>query len=181
MSASKLPAEVVNELLHAAADAAIVTDADGRIVFANRGAETLFGYAAEELVEDSEFVDDAAAAIRTVADDLGTLVRQGAASAGPSSAGTSDESTGATATPSADGDQDDDAVEPNSAPDVTGNIAWHASTFSRFPGRSIPAGDLQPLGKPWPPTVVTRPSWKRVWKDLSPRFHIGGALRGTRS
>jgi PAS domain S-box-containing protein len=37
MSASKLPAEVVNELLHAAADAAIVTDADGRIVFANRG------------------------------------------------------------------------------------------------------------------------------------------------
>jgi protein-histidine pros-kinase len=50
MSASKLPAEVVNELLHAAADAAIVTDADGRIVFANRGAESLFGYPAEELV-----------------------------------------------------------------------------------------------------------------------------------
>ena len=51
MSASKLPAEVVNELLHAAADAAIVTDADGRILFANRGAETLFGYPAEELAE----------------------------------------------------------------------------------------------------------------------------------
>lgn len=50
MSASRLPAEVVNELLHAAADAAIVTDADGRIVFVNRGAETLFGYVAEELV-----------------------------------------------------------------------------------------------------------------------------------
>jgi PAS domain S-box-containing protein len=50
MSASRLPAEVVNELLHAAADAAIVTDADGRIVFVNRGAEALFGYAAEELV-----------------------------------------------------------------------------------------------------------------------------------
>ena len=50
MSASKLPAEVVNELLHAAADAAIVTDSDGRIVFANRGSESLFGYAAEELV-----------------------------------------------------------------------------------------------------------------------------------
>jgi PAS domain S-box-containing protein len=50
MSASRLPAEVVNELLHAAADAAIVTDGDGRIVFVNRGAETLFGYAAEELV-----------------------------------------------------------------------------------------------------------------------------------
>jgi len=50
MSASRLPAEVVNELLHAAADAAIVTDGDGTIVFLNRGAETLFGYAAEELV-----------------------------------------------------------------------------------------------------------------------------------
>ena len=50
MSASRLPAEVVNELLHAAADAAIVTDGDGRIVFVNRGAETLFGYSAEELV-----------------------------------------------------------------------------------------------------------------------------------
>ena len=50
MSASKLPAEVVNELLHAAADAAIVTDAEGRMVFVNRGAEALFGYPAEELV-----------------------------------------------------------------------------------------------------------------------------------
>ena len=50
MSASRLPAEVVNELLHAAADAAIVTDGDGRIVFVNRGAETLFEYSAEELV-----------------------------------------------------------------------------------------------------------------------------------
>lgn len=50
MSASRLPSEVVNELLHAAADAAVVTDGDGRIVFLNRGAETLFGYAAEELV-----------------------------------------------------------------------------------------------------------------------------------
>jgi len=49
MSASRLPAEVVNELLHAAADAAIVTDGEGRIVFVNRGAEELFGYAAEEL------------------------------------------------------------------------------------------------------------------------------------
>jgi len=50
MSANRLPAEVVNALLHAAADAAIVTDADGTIVFLNRGAETLFGYPAEELV-----------------------------------------------------------------------------------------------------------------------------------
>ena len=50
MPASRLPAEVVNELLHAAADAAIVTDGDGRIVFINRGAERLFGYPADELV-----------------------------------------------------------------------------------------------------------------------------------
>jgi protein-histidine pros-kinase len=50
MSASRLPAEVVNELLHAAADPAVVTDSDGRMVFVNRGAEALFGYAAEELV-----------------------------------------------------------------------------------------------------------------------------------
>ncbi len=50
MSANRLPAEVVNELLHAAADAAIVTDSDGRIVFVNRGAEVLFGYAADEIV-----------------------------------------------------------------------------------------------------------------------------------
>ena len=50
MSASRLPAEVVNELLHAAADPAVVTDGDGRMVFVNRGAEALFGYAAEELV-----------------------------------------------------------------------------------------------------------------------------------
>ena len=50
MSASRLPAEVVNELLHAAADAAIVTDGDGRIVFVNRGAEVMFEYSAEEMV-----------------------------------------------------------------------------------------------------------------------------------
>ena len=50
MSASELPAEVVNELLHAAADPAVVTDNDGNIVFLNRGAETLFGYSPEELL-----------------------------------------------------------------------------------------------------------------------------------
>jgi protein-histidine pros-kinase len=49
MPASKLPAEVVNELLHAAADAAVVTDGDGRIVFVNRAAENMFGYEAAEL------------------------------------------------------------------------------------------------------------------------------------
>jgi len=53
MSASRLPAEVVNELLHAAADAAIVTDSDGRIVFVNRGAEVLFGYTAEDIVGET--------------------------------------------------------------------------------------------------------------------------------
>lgn len=50
MSANKLPSEVVNELLHAAADPALVTDESGNIVFVNRGAETLFGYSPEELV-----------------------------------------------------------------------------------------------------------------------------------
>ena len=53
MSASELPAEVVNELLHAAADPAVVSDKNGRIVFLNRGAETLFGYSPEELVGQS--------------------------------------------------------------------------------------------------------------------------------
>ena len=50
MSTIQLPAEVVNELLHAAADAAVVTDRKGRIVYINRGAELLFGYEAEELL-----------------------------------------------------------------------------------------------------------------------------------
>jgi protein-histidine pros-kinase len=50
MPASKLPAEVVNELLHAAADPALVTNETGEIVFVNRGAESLFGYSPEELV-----------------------------------------------------------------------------------------------------------------------------------
>lgn len=84
------------------------------------GAARSFLDAAEELFEDSDFVDDAAAAIRTVADDLGTLVRQGAANGGPSSADTRDESTGATTAPSGDVGHDDGASEPNSAPDVTG-------------------------------------------------------------
>ena len=50
MPASELPFEVVNELLHAAADPAVVTDENGNIVFLNRGAETLFGYTPKELV-----------------------------------------------------------------------------------------------------------------------------------
>ncbi|MGI9578589.1 MAG: hypothetical protein ACR2OH_10345, partial [Microthrixaceae bacterium] len=41
------------------------------------GAARSFLDAAEELVEDSGFVDDAAAAIRTVAEDLGSLARRG--------------------------------------------------------------------------------------------------------
>ena len=50
MPASELPAEVVNELLHAAADPAVVSDENGSIVFLNRGAESLFGYGPTELV-----------------------------------------------------------------------------------------------------------------------------------
>ncbi|MDJ0909873.1 MAG: PAS domain S-box protein [Woeseiaceae bacterium] len=50
MPASLLPDEVVSELVHASADAAVVSDGEGRIVFVNRGAEQLFGYEALELL-----------------------------------------------------------------------------------------------------------------------------------
>ena len=50
MPVNELPTEVVNELLHAAADPAVVTDENGHIVFINRGAEALFGYGPKELV-----------------------------------------------------------------------------------------------------------------------------------
>ncbi len=50
MPASLLPDEVVSELVHTGADAAVVSDREGRIVFLNRGAEQLFGYDAEELL-----------------------------------------------------------------------------------------------------------------------------------
>ena len=50
MSASKLPSKVVDELLHAAVDAAVVADKRGTIIYINREAEILFGYDAEELV-----------------------------------------------------------------------------------------------------------------------------------
>ena len=50
MSANKLPARVVDELLHAAVDAAVVADKQGAIIYINREAENLFGYDAEELV-----------------------------------------------------------------------------------------------------------------------------------
>jgi len=50
MSASKLPSRVVDELLHAAVDAAVVADKRGTILYINREAENLFGYAPEEVV-----------------------------------------------------------------------------------------------------------------------------------
>jgi protein-histidine pros-kinase len=50
MSAIKLPSKVVDELLHAAVDAAVVADKRGVILYVNREAENLFGYDAEELV-----------------------------------------------------------------------------------------------------------------------------------
>ena len=53
MPANSLPAKVVNELLHASADAAIVSDESGTIRFVNRRAEELFGYPASELVGKS--------------------------------------------------------------------------------------------------------------------------------
>jgi len=50
MSAAGLPSVVVDELLHAAVDAAIVADASGAIVYLNREAEALFGYRADEVL-----------------------------------------------------------------------------------------------------------------------------------
>jgi len=50
MSASKLPSRVVDELLHSAVDAAVVADKRGTILYINREAENLFGYAPEEVV-----------------------------------------------------------------------------------------------------------------------------------
>jgi len=50
MSAIELPSRVVDELLHAAVDAAVVADKRGTIIYVNREAENLFGYDAEELV-----------------------------------------------------------------------------------------------------------------------------------
>ena len=50
MSAIKLPSKVVDELLHAAVDAAVVADKRGTILYINREAERLFGYEPEELV-----------------------------------------------------------------------------------------------------------------------------------
>jgi len=50
MSANKLPSKVVDELLHAAVDAAVVANKRGTILYVNREAENLFGYDAAELV-----------------------------------------------------------------------------------------------------------------------------------
>ncbi len=50
MSTKPLPAEAVTELLQASAEATIIADAEGQIIFVNREAELLFGYAAEEML-----------------------------------------------------------------------------------------------------------------------------------
>ena len=50
MPASELPVEVVEELLQSSSDATVVTDGNGEIVFVNREAEQLFGYAAAEML-----------------------------------------------------------------------------------------------------------------------------------
>ncbi|MDX1500135.1 MAG: PAS domain S-box protein [Woeseiaceae bacterium] len=50
MNTLPLPAEAALTLLEASAEGMIITDADGRIVFVNREAELLFGYAAEEML-----------------------------------------------------------------------------------------------------------------------------------
>ena len=50
MNRIALPADIVSEILHTAADATIITDHDGRIRLANEQAEQLFGYEPGELV-----------------------------------------------------------------------------------------------------------------------------------
>lgn len=50
MSASELPAELVQEMLSSSNDALIVTDKDGSIVYVNAQSEELFGYKAGEMI-----------------------------------------------------------------------------------------------------------------------------------
>ncbi|MDH3546030.1 MAG: PAS domain S-box protein, partial [Gammaproteobacteria bacterium] len=50
MSNAPLPAEVANKLLLKSSEATVITDADGVIIFFNREAENLFGYAAAEIL-----------------------------------------------------------------------------------------------------------------------------------
>ena len=50
MLSKPLPAEVATELLKASAEATLITDARGIMIFANREAELLFGYDAEEML-----------------------------------------------------------------------------------------------------------------------------------
>jgi protein-histidine pros-kinase len=51
MSTKPLTPKVVTELLHASAEATIITDSTGRIIFVNQEAENLFGYDAEEILD----------------------------------------------------------------------------------------------------------------------------------
>lgn len=53
MSTQPLPAEAATELLQAAAEATIISDGDGKIIFVNREAELLFGYEADEMLGHS--------------------------------------------------------------------------------------------------------------------------------
>ena len=50
MTIKTLPSGVARELLAVSPEATIITDADGMIVFVNHEAETLFGYAADEML-----------------------------------------------------------------------------------------------------------------------------------
>lgn len=50
MQSKPLPAEAATELLKASAEATLITDAQGLMIFANREAELLFGYDAEEML-----------------------------------------------------------------------------------------------------------------------------------
>ena len=50
MSTKPLPRRAASEFLQASSEATVVTDKDGQIIFVNREAETLFGYAAAELL-----------------------------------------------------------------------------------------------------------------------------------
>ena len=53
MPASRLPAELIEEMLGSSNDALIVTDNDGSIVYVNAQSEELFGYKASEMIGQS--------------------------------------------------------------------------------------------------------------------------------
>ena len=85
MTASKLPAEVVNELLHAAADPARrFGRSRGHRIPVNRGAESLFGYSSRtELVGQAHRGPDSQGVSRSARLDSAGKVRRGAQGATP--------------------------------------------------------------------------------------------------